>query len=313
MKDSTHTFDIVAVTLNAAIDRTVTIHDFAAGAVNRVEKIQSNPGGKGINVAAALADHGHRVAAAGFLGRANVGPFEELFAEKGIADHSVRIAGQTRIGIKITDPALNQTTDINFPGPTPSAADLALLREKIASLDAPWFVLAGSVPPGIDHGIYAELIEELHGLGRKVLLDTSGAPFVRALAAAPDVLKPNVHEFEALVRRSLPTVEAVIAAAREVVAGGVGLVVVSMGEQGACFITAAEAVIALPPEITVQSTVGAGDAMVAGILSAQLQGLPLRECARLATAFSVEKLSRVGSGLTSPAALERAMQQVSLT
>ena len=305
-------FDVVTVTLNAAIDRTVTIRDFQAGAVNRVEQVQSHPGGKGINVAAALADHGHRVAATGFLGRANVGPFEDLFAEKQIADHCVRIAGQTRIGIKITDPTRGETTDINFPGPSPSPNDLATLREKIANLEADWFVLAGSIPPGVDNGIYCELIDELRRQGRKVLLDTSGPPFLRAVTAAPNVIKPNVHEFESFLRRALPTPEAVIAAAREVIVDGVEMVVVSMGKEGACFVTAAEAVVARPPDIAVQSTVGAGDAMVAGILSAQIQELPLRECARLATAFSVDKLSRVGSGITSTDAIQKVLPQVAL-
>jgi 1-phosphofructokinase len=305
-------FDVVTVTLNAAIDRTVTIRDFQPGAVNRVEQVESHPGGKGINVAAALADHGHRVAATGFLGRANVGPFEDLFAEKNITDHCVRIAGQTRIGIKITDPARGETTDINFPGPSPSPNDLAALREKIASLEADWFVLAGSIPPGVKNSIYCELIEELRRQGRKVLLDTSGAPFLRAITAAPNVIKPNVHEFESFLRRALPTPEAVVAAAREVIADGVEMVVVSMGKEGACFVTADEAVVARPPAIAVQSTVGAGDAMVAGILSAQIQQLPLRECARLATAFSVDKLSRVGSGLTSPDAIQKMLPQVAL-
>ena len=82
--------------------------------------MRSNPGGKGVNVASALADNGHDVAVTGFLGRSNAGAFEELFSQKKIADHFVRIAGQTRIGIKVTDPVRVETTDINFPGPAPT-------------------------------------------------------------------------------------------------------------------------------------------------------------------------------------------------
>src|SRR3712207_2570256 len=97
-------YDAVTVTLNPAIDRTVTISNFAAGTVNRVERMQQNPGGKGVNVAAVLADAGHHAAASGFLGRENDASFAALFEQKRIADHFVRIAGQTRVGIKIVDP-----------------------------------------------------------------------------------------------------------------------------------------------------------------------------------------------------------------
>jgi 1-phosphofructokinase len=141
--------EVVTLTLNPAIDQTVTIPSFAAGAVNRVERVRQDPGGKGVNVASALADAGHRVAVTGFLGRDNAVPFETLFAAKGIDDHFVRIAGQTRVGIKIVDPLQQQTTDLNFPGQAPTAADCAELVARLAALDTPWVVMAGSVPPGV--------------------------------------------------------------------------------------------------------------------------------------------------------------------
>src|SRR4051794_15138192 len=119
--------EVVTVTLNPAIDRTVTIPNFAAGKVNRVEQMQQNPGGKGVNVASILADYGHAVAVTGFLGGENCASFEELFARKRIADQFVRIAGQTRVGIKISDSVQQQTTDINFPGQAPTPADLDTL------------------------------------------------------------------------------------------------------------------------------------------------------------------------------------------
>ena len=305
-------FQVVTITLNAAIDRTVTISNFTAGAVNRVESVRSNPGGKGVNVASALADYGHDVAVTGFLGRANAGAFEELFSQKKIADHFVRIAGQTRIGIKITDPVKSETTDINFPGPQPSAAEVSMLLSQVAALEADWFVVAGSLPPGVDPGIYRDIIARLRRRGAKVLLDTSGDPFPLALEAKPSAIKPNIHEFEAYIGRSLPNEKEVIAAARELIERGIELVVVSMGKEGACFVTADEAVIARPPDIEVRSTVGAGDAMVAGILSGQLQKLSLGECARLATAFSIDKLGRLESGLSSRSAIETAMQEVTV-
>jgi 1-phosphofructokinase len=298
------TFDAVTVTLNAAIDRTISIANFTAGAVNRVEHERSTPGGKGINVASALADAGRAVAVSGFLGRSNVEPFEELFARKRIADHSVRVAGETRVGIKIVDPALGHTTDINFPGAAPDRADLEELIRRLASLDAEWWVLSGSLPPGVEPEIYRDLVRTIKARGRRVLVDTSGEPLRHALEAAPHVVKPNVHEIEALLGRGLPDAATVVGAARELVASGIELVVVSMGQEGACLVTAGDAWLARPPDVEVRSTVGAGDAMVAGIVDAQLETLPLEACARVATAFAVHALTRRDSGGTARAGID---------
>lgn len=307
-------FDVCTVTLNPAIDRTVTISNFTTGAVHRAESVRSHPGGKGVNVASALADAGHRVAVTGFLGRDNAGAFETLFGQKRLADHFVRIAGQTRTGIKVTDPVLHQTTDINFPGPAPSAADLAALHAELDAMGDPrWCVLAGSLPPGLDAGIYRELTERSRARGTKVALDTSGEPFERALAARPHLIKPNIVELEALLGRSLPDRAAVVAAARALLERGLELVVVSMGADGAVFVNAAEALVALPPrDVTVLSTVGAGDAMVAGTIAGQLRGLSLAETARLATCFSLDVLTRLEPGISSLAAIESAMTRVSI-
>lgn len=285
--------DVVTVTLNPAIDRTITISNFAPGAVNRVEKMRDTPGGKGVNVASALASHGHKVAVTGFLGQDNSGPFNDLFAAKQIADHFVRIAGETRVGIKIVDPIQRKTTDINFPGTPPASGQVADLFERIKSLDAPWFVLGGSIPPGVAPGIYRDLVVALKERGCKVVVDTSGEPLRLAIEAAPTIIKPNIHELEALIGEPLGSEGAVIDAAKALVAGGIELVVVSMGREGACFVSAGRVVIERPTAVEVQSTVGAGDAMVAGIVSAQVRGLSLDECARSATAFAVEALTRL--------------------
>jgi 1-phosphofructokinase len=284
-------FDAVTVTLNPAIDRTVSIAGFKPGAVNRVESICDTAGGKGVNVASSLADDGRKVAVTGFLGRENAAIFERLFAAKNITDRFVRIDGETRIGIKITDSENATTTDLNFPGITPGPVDLEALRAEIETLDAPWFVLGGSLPPGVAPAIYRDIVSFVKKLGRKVVLDTSGEPLRLALDAAPTIIKPNIHELEALLGVALAGEAQIVETARSLVAQGIEMVVVSMGEKGACFVTKEEFVIARPPAIEVHSTVGAGDAMVAGIVSAQIQGLPLEACAELGTAFSVRALT----------------------
>jgi 1-phosphofructokinase len=306
--------EVATVTLNPAIDQTVTISNFAAGKVNRVEHSRADPGGKGVNVASILADVGHSVAVSGFLGRDNSITFEELFKRKGIVDRFVRIAGQTRVGIKVSDPILGQTTDINFPGQPPGTTDVEALLGTLKQLDAEWFVLSGSLPPGVNVDIYRVLVEAIKARGRKVLLDTSGEALRLALETAPDVIKPNLHELEELVGQ--PVVEkdlhTIVEAVRPLRDRGVQLVAVSMGSQGAYFLSDSVVIMARPPRVDVKSTVGAGDAMVAGIISAQLRNVPLVECARIATAFAADAITHVGSGLSSPSAFRDLLPRVEL-
>jgi 1-phosphofructokinase len=198
-------YDCLAITLNPAIDRTITISNFQAGKVNRVQGEYSNAGGRR-NVASSLADAGHKIAVTGFLGRENASLFERLFTRKRIADHFVRLDGETRVGIKVTDPVLKETTDINFPGAEPLPSDLAALRSVIDHTEAEWFVIAGSLPPGVEITIYRDFTESLKSLGRKVALDASGEALNHAIEALPAFIKPNIHELEGLVGRALPTV-----------------------------------------------------------------------------------------------------------
>jgi 1-phosphofructokinase len=293
--------EVATVTLNPAIDRTITVAGLRAGAVNRAEVVGERAGGKGVNVAAALAEQGHGVVALGFLGRENAEVFEAFFAAHGVEDACVRVAGATRVGLKIVDPARGETTDLNFPGLAPTAGEMGALGEKLDGVRAEWCVLAGSLPPGVAVDFYARACRRLRARGVRVALDTSGEALAAALGAGvdgrarPDLIKPNVHELAALIGRELADEVGVIAAAREIVASGVGLVAVSRGAEGAVFVTESEVVVARPPRVEVRSTVGAGDAMVAGLVAARLRGLGLAEAARLATAFSLHALTRVGA------------------
>ena len=304
--------EIVTVTLNPAIDQTIVIPSFAAGKVNRVQYSQSDAGGKGVNVASILSDYGHVVAVTGFLGRENTGLFEVLFARKQIDDCFVRIDGQTRVGVKIADPVRHETTDINFPGQAPARADVARLMAQLEAMDGRWFVLAGSIPPGVDATIYRDLIVMLKDRGHRVVLDTSGDPLSYALEAVPHVVKPNIQELEAFWGEPLKTTGAILEAARALLRRGLQLVVVSMGGEGALFVSEQSVVAAHPPQVEVKSTVGAGDAMLAGIVAAQLRVMPLAQCARLATAFSLDAITHLGSGLSSAAALDALMAQVTV-
>src|SRR5256714_5891773 len=257
---------IATVTLNPAIDQTVRVDGFQTNTVNRGQTMHFDAGGKGVNVASFLADYGHATAVTGLLGQENAEIFEQLFASKRIDDQFVRLAGRTRIGVKIVDEAKQQTTDINMPGLHPSPEAMNTLLETIERLAASydWFALSGNLPSGVPATIYATIITQLKRHGKQVVLDTSGQALREGVRAGPTVVKPNVDELQQLTGQSLPDEAAVEQAARQLL-GDIRLGVISMGERGALVVDAATTLIAIPPGVQVKSTVGAGDAMVAGV------------------------------------------------
>lgn len=296
------TSGIVTVTLNPAIDQTAAIPNFAIDAVNRVAWEQADPGGKGVNVSSFLADFGYASTATGFLGRENPELFERLFEQKGIDDRFVRIAGKTRVNVKIVDDIQQQVTDINFPGQSPTPDDLEQFLATLDPLthDHQWFILSGSVPSGVPTSFYHDLIVRLKQQGRIVVLDTSGDRLKQAITAKPDLIKPNRVELEEILGHRLASEAAIVQAARDLIGQGLRMVIVSMGANGALYVDATTACHAQPPAVEVKSTVGAGDAMVAGTVAGLVQGKSLEDCARLGTAFSMGALTQIGPRLPPP-------------
>lgn len=309
---------VVAVALNPALDHTLEVDHLRVGEVNRALHMQVDVGGKGINVASCLADFGVCSAVTGQIGRDNATQFETLFIAKGIDNQCFYHDGLTRINTKLVDLASGNTTDINMPGPTlePDAIE-ALFERLLARIGGlvskgNWVVASGSLPPQWPADTYARLITHVHSLGAHVLLDASGAALAEGTGAAPDIIKPNRAELCELIGHPLTDTASVVAAARELLArpNAPGTVIVSMGGEGALFVTRQEALLAHPIPTELISTVGAGDAMVAGIVAAQIAGLALPECARLATAFSAAKLARLGPHLPPPDTVRALAQMV---
>ncbi|WP_296493106.1 1-phosphofructokinase [Rhodoferax sp.] len=323
MNDAPHNTParVVAVALNPALDHTLEVDHLRVGGVNRALRMQVDVGGKGINVASCLADFGVRSAVTGLIGRENAGQFETLFDAKGIDNRCFYLDGLTRINTKLVDLASGDTTDINMPGPTlaPDAVE-ALLERLLARIGGlvgkgSWVVASGSLPPQWPADTYARLITHAHNLGAQVLLDASGAALAAGVGAAPDIIKPNRAELCELIGRTLADTASVVAAARELLArpNAPGTVIVSMGGEGALFVNHHIALLAHPIPTELISTVGAGDAMVAGIVAAQIAGLALPECARLATAFSAAKLARLGPHLPPPDTVRALAQMVQVS
>lgn len=306
---------ILTVTFNPAIDQTVTLDRLVPGEVHRARSVRQNAGGKGVNVASCLADWGEDVSAYGLLGSDNAASFDALFAAKGIEDRFIRIAGTTRVNLKLVDPA--GTTDINLDGIAvdPGRAEMVAATICDAAREGDLVVLAGSLPPGCPPDTYAALTARLRAIGCRVVLDTSGLPMKCALESAqpPHVVKPNRDELSQLLARPLPDMVALLEAARTLREGGVALVVVSMGADGALFVSNEGALTARLAIGEVASTVGAGDAMVAGITAALAEEVSLERTARLATAFAVAKLGMAGPNLPALASVHALAEEVIVT
>ena len=312
---------VVAVALNPALDHTIEVDHLRPGEVNRALRMQVDVGGKGINVASCLADFGVASVVTGQIGSDNAAQFEALFQAKGIGNQCFYLDGLTRINTKLVERASGETTDINMPGPALGADAIQTLFEQLLARigglvsSGNWVVASGSLPPQWPADTYARLITHVHRLGARVLLDASGGALAAGVGAAPDVIKPNRAELSELIGRALGDSASVVAAARELLArpNAPGTVIVSMGGDGALFVNRQQALLAHPIPTPLISTVGAGDAMVAGIIAAQIAGLGLTECARLATAFSAGKLARLGPHLPAPDTVRALAQSVQIS
>lgn len=303
---------IATVTLNPAIDQTVRVDNFKPNSVNRGKAITFDASGKGVNVASFLADYGYDTAVTGYLGQANVTIFEQCFAAKGIDDYFVRIPGNTRVNVKVVDEVKQQTTDINMPGLAPPLEAMSTLLETIEQLanTCDWFVLSGSLPPHVPSTIYATLITQLKRQKKYIILDSSREALQRGIQAGPTIVKPNIEELRHLTGQALTSETEIQQAAHQLLNEDIELVVVSMGRQGAMLVEQATTLIVTPPTMTVKKTFGAGDAMVAGLVTAQIQGLSLADCGRLATAFSMGTIAHLSYDLPTRDMLWQYCQQV---
>lgn len=305
---------IATITVNPAIDQTVSVDDFQVGNVNRSQWMRFDAGGKGVNVASFLADYGMEVAVTGFLGEENADVFERHFKRKSIEDRFIRVPGETRINIKIMDEANQTTTDLNTPGQIPGEYAVSRFYEQVeAMMEAcDCFILSGNLQAGLPPTFYADLITLLKSKKRRVVLDTSGDALTASLKAGPNLIKPNIHELSALVNKPLNKIAEVYRSAFSLLNDETTLVVVSMGADGALFVDKDQAFVARPPSIPVKSTVGAGDAMVAGLVAGISKKLALQDCARLATAFSLSAVTRLGRDLPKPGVIEDFQKQVEI-
>lgn len=299
---------IITLTANPSFDRTVTLAGtLERGAVQRVTEVISQTGGKGVNISRAALEA--ELPTLAILPASADDPFVAALAHAGIPALPVGPAGEVRTNIAVTEPD-GTTTKLNSPGAAVGPDLLDALGAAVLGqvADAAWVVLAGSVPPGVPAGWYAELVAALRSAGARVAVDTSEAPLAALVAAlpgsAPDLMKPNGDELASFTGADPLALEAdpraVRDAAATLVGSGVGAVLATLGGNGAVLVTGEGAWHAAPPPTEVVSTVGAGDSSLFGYLLGDERGLPPAQRLALAVAYGSAAASLPGTTIPHP-------------
>ena len=308
---------IVTVTPNPSIDRTVTLSGpLTRGAVHRVSSVTSEPGGKGVNVARALTLAG--LDAVAVLPAPTNDPLISALTASVVPFSCVPTAGAVRTNLAITEHD-GTTTKLNEPG-APLDADAldALTMAVLAAAEtASWVVLSGSLPPEVPDHWYAHMTALLAPHPCRVAVDTSDGPLAALVEgfdrAAPDLIKPNAEELAGVLGYSPRALEAAVAqgdpepvvnAARQLVDRGVRAVLATLGAAGAVLVDETGSWMAAPPPVVARSTVGAGDASLAGYLRADVGGAVPPERLQMAVAYGGAAAALPGSALPKPAQID---------
>lgn len=282
---------ITSVSLNPSIDRTLGVENFTAGGLNRVLKQTDVAAGKGVNVALASAALGEASECIGFMYREGGALYEKRLAEGGVESDFVWCDGAVRINVKVFDQARGEITELNASGTPVTGQQL----EKMTALvqthakKSNFLVLSGSMPPACPVDYYRILAETAAEAGCRVILDADDERLRAGIAAKPFLIKPNRYELELLCGKKLDTMDDLLAAAKDCIRAGVGVVAVSMGGDGA-LITDGKTTLRTPGlKVEVKSTVAAGDSMIAGMAAGFCRGDSLEEAFRLGVAAATAR------------------------
>jgi 1-phosphofructokinase family hexose kinase len=306
---------ILTVTLNAAIDRTIAVPSFRLGHRHRAVESRDVAGGKGVNVARALKLLGRPVIATGLVGGATGARILEHLADESILHDFTRIEGESRTNLAVIDPTSGEQTELNERGPDVTPEEVDRFVEKLLYLGqgATACVIAGSVPPGVEAGVYARLIGELGRLGVLCVLDTDGELMRAALQAEPAVVAPNVLEAEEAVGHEFNDPDDMAMGLSGLIEMGAGDAIITR-EAGCVAVVGRGAdrkryEVGIEPLETV-SSVGSGDCFLAGYVAARYEGGTPEECLAYGVACGAESTQHLGAGTLDAAEVERLVGRV---
>ena len=277
---------IATVTLNPSLDRTVTVEELVMDEANRWTSLRRDPGGKGINVSRVIHELGGETVAYGFIGGIDGETLKHLLQQQAVPFDFTQIKGEIRSNFIIADLATYHQTRIDAPGPHIMRHELQKLVQKVKHISPKpdFLVFAGSVPPAVPADIYRQLIEAAKNNGIKTVLDSDNKWLKEGIKAKPNVIKPNVHEAEELLGKHLRSEAAIVKALKALVDRGIEVAVISRGKDGLIAANGEMVLKAIPPQVEVRSTVGAGDSTIAGLVLKLNEGLGIDEACRWAVA-----------------------------
>jgi 1-phosphofructokinase family hexose kinase len=306
---------IITVTLNAALDKTLEVPSFTPGRRHRTVDQKTVPGGKGVNIARAIKRLGQPVIATGLAGGATGTRIVEALNDESILNGFVRIHEESRTNTAVLDPTTGLHTEINERGPAVSLQELELFRKNLLYLakGASICVFAGSLPRGIEPGVYASLIRDVRRLGVTTMIDSDGEPLRLAMRSEPDLVSPNELEAEELVGHEFNDVadraQAVIEMTR--LGAGEAIMTVADGCYARVFDDGSPTLYRVrTEEQEARSTLGSGDAFLAGYVAARYAGRLPVDCLRFGVACGAESTQHFGAGIIDAGRVDRLLGEV---
>jgi 1-phosphofructokinase family hexose kinase len=306
---------ILTVTLNAAIDRTVAVPNFRLGHRHRAVESRTVAGGKGINVARALKLLGRPVIATGFAGGPTGSRLLAQLREESVLTDFTQIAAETRINLAVIDPTSGEQTEINERGPAVSPEEVERFVARLGYLadGAKLCVLAGSLPPGAGDDLYARLVKDLGERGVPVVLDVEGDAMRAGLRAGASVVTPNEREAEELVGQEFADRDDLVQGLTELIRLGAGEAAITRPD--GCVAVVGEGAERRFLEVRTESlepvsTVGSGDAFLAGYVAGRYDGRPAGECLAYGVACGAESTQHFGAGMVDRNQVERLLGEV---
>lgn len=305
---------IITVTLNPALDRYAVVENFETDRVNRISRLRVDAGGKGVNVSKLLSELGCETLAAGVIGGSGGAALKAMLDQKGIKNEFVAADVETRTNLKIFDPLNKTYTDINEAGYEMTDEIFGELADRLfaAARKGDMAVLAGKPPKGTDAAALASWVSRLKTRGVDTAVDMEGDELAAAVRERPFIVKPNEDELARLCSLADTETATLLAAAKELAGGGIEYTAVSMGERGALFVTKDAALLARSERVSAVSTVGAGDALLAGFIYSLREGYTFKEAARFACAAATAKVLCEGSSMPKRADVERRLAGISV-
>ncbi|MDP4095048.1 MAG: 1-phosphofructokinase [Bacillota bacterium] len=258
---------ITALSLSPAVDKVYFVDNFEAGKLYRAENVIKSAGGKGINVSRVASILGEKVCTIGFKAGETGNWLEGKLKELGVMTAFVEVPGESRTNNNIIDNSSGKETEILEKGPFISDQAVARFKDVFEQSlkNTEVLVCSGGLPDGISSDFYAMLIGIAREKGIKTILDTSKEVLTEGIKSCPYLIKPNLRELSDFAGRPLDKIEDIVDTCRTILMSGVEIAVVSMGRDGALFVTGEKVIRAYPPKLTAVNTIGSGDSMVAGM------------------------------------------------